>query len=77
MRPPGSDEAFYDEVRGLLEEAYLGADAPRGVARADAPHPQNPKLDTPYPTVRATTSSPASLSGTQYEMPSMYCGAPG
>ncbi len=30
MRPSGRDEAFYDEVRGLLERSYLGADDPRG-----------------------------------------------
>ena len=30
-----------------------------------------------HSTVSDTTLSPASLSGTQYEMPSMYCGVPG
>lgn len=30
MRPPGRDEAFYDEMRGSLEEPYLAADEPRG-----------------------------------------------
>ena len=28
--PPGEHEAFYRETRGLLEEAYLGAEDPRG-----------------------------------------------
>jgi len=27
--PPGVDEAFYDEVRDVLEAAYLGAEDPR------------------------------------------------
>ena len=30
MGSPGDDGAFYDEVRSLLEESYLGADDPRG-----------------------------------------------